>query len=965
MRAKRFSSAIRTISAFLSGRHTKKVPHDLFQSLFEEAPSALAFVSPEDRIMRVNRRFTAETGYTQEDIPTLDEWGKKAYPDLAYRAEVRASWACALRQVAVGTGGVKGAEYRIRRKDGTDGVYFIRASRIDRYVLASFVNLMTRKKVEESLRASESMKRLLLDASPAFYVAIGVDGRVRAMNKAMLDALEASEAEVVGLDYLSNFVPEEDRVRTSEVMDEIIRTGAPTANVNRVVSRSGRIFSVEWRGRPLFRDDGTLDVFLGVGVDISERVRAEKALRDNEEDRLRSERRLRLQNEGLLNLVMGEPLLHGDFPAALRGITELAASLGRVGRASVWFYDPDDATIVCEDVFERRSGSHSSGEVLRVSDVPAYAEAHRRGEIIAARDLQADPRTRDLPTEYYDTHHVRSLLDAPVRLGLQIRGVLSLESLDEEREWGPEDEHLATTLATVVSLAYQAAQRRRAQEEAARGEEALRTIIDTAPYSIVISRASDGAILDANAAYLEAAGFLDRSEVLGKSDLQIAQLENDDDRNRMQSLLRDTGRLEGYQYNVYRKGELRHQILEVRPIVYRGEEAFVSQVMDVTELKRAEEELRKLNAELEWKVAERTEDLANANRELKEANEGLARAMEELRSAQEKIVVSEKLAALGRLMAGIAHELNTPLAAIAAASRTELRTLGGEMDALVRAVSSLGQEEFAFLREARLRIVSSPGGVSVDPSAERKARREASSILEAAGVADAATVAEDLVELGIADLADRAAPLLAAPGGGEFLNLLRGAGGSYRAAQICQDAADKATRVVSALRTYARGGEDENPARIRLAPEIRGLVDLYHNRAKRGVDIVVDIPEDLDVFGRREGLNRVWFNLLDNAVYAVGEKGRIEINAVREREPSEAGKGGCVLVYVADSGPGIPEEIKGKIFEPFFTTKTAGEGMGLGLDIAKRLANGNGGDISFTSRPGRTVFTVRLPCGPT
>ena len=82
MRAKRFSSAIRTISAFLSGHHAKKVPHDLFQSLFEEAPSALAFVSPEDRIMRVNRRFPTETGYTQEDIPTRPTGPRSGRPGL-------------------------------------------------------------------------------------------------------------------------------------------------------------------------------------------------------------------------------------------------------------------------------------------------------------------------------------------------------------------------------------------------------------------------------------------------------------------------------------------------------------------------------------------------------------------------------------------------------------------------------------------------------------------------------------------------------------------------------------------------------------------------------------------------------------------------------------------------------------------------------------------------------------------
>ncbi len=1334
---------------------------------FAAAPVALASVAADGRVEAANRRFTEELGYSVEDLPTIESWWELAYPDPDYRATVRASWDESVRRAAGGE--IATREVSVRRKDGTTGVYVINGKLVDGSLLVAFVDVSERRRAEDAAREAETTTRLFLDSSPAYYVAIGSDGKVRAMNRALLEALEISEEEAIGRDYLASFVPSEDRLETAAVMDSIVAGGATTISENRVVSRSGREFLIEWRGKPRYLEGGALDFFVGVGIDITERVKTTDALRaserrfralfenapiplaivardgrivdlnrrfeslfgysrsqhetidaiwtraypdpaaraelgrawsasiarggrpfENKENRIRTaggedltclvsaatldgeilvsfiditarkkaeeslaesleryraltetaqvgiwqvdagmrsiyanpamraflgiapgediqgldsasffephslarvreefsrraegvtstyeavfvsrsgrridalvsgaplrdwegrfvgsiatfiditerkraeenlrkhlerlrgllailqakagtrqefldralveairlsesdfgyiyfydedarlftlnswskgvmaectvvdpqtryeldrtglwgeavrqrraivvndyaapsdlkrgypeghvalrrfltvpvlaggrivavvgvankaeeydegdvlqlsllmdavwkavERReaeeaakareelLRRQSEGLLALLMGDVLLSGDREAAMRELAEACSRLTGVGRVGVWFYSPDASVIRCAEVYEAATGMHGSGEELRSAGFPACTASHLRGEIVAAADVRADPRTRELPASYFDAHDIRSLLDAPVWVGAKVGALLSLEAVGAARTWTVEDERFATLMATAASLALEAADHREAEKETRVREEALRTIIDAAPYSIVINRAVDGAYVDVNRAYLEAHGLSEASEVLGRPSAEMDDLVDPGEGTRMRAELGERGRLDGYQFRIRRPtGELRHLIASARTLKYRGEDCIVSLTVDVTPLKAAEEGLRRLNAELERKVAERTEDLAQANLELQSANVGLARAMEELRDAQGKILVSEKLAALGRLVAGIAHELNTPLAAIAASSRLELKNLGSGLDELALAVSRLGPEELDFVREARMRASEAArGGTRIEPAAEREARRRAEERLRGAGVPAAEIVAEDLVELGIPDLAERAVPFLLGPRGDDIIALLRGAVGSLRAAQIAEDAVAKASRVVSALRTYARGGEDEVPSRIRLASEIRSLLELYYNRTKRGIGIEVDIPEDLEVFGRREGLGRIWFNILNNAIQAVGERGRIEVGAVRE--------GDAVLVSIADDGPGIPDAIRGRIFEPFFTTKGAGEGTGLGLDIARRLARENGGDISFESRPGRTVFTVRLP----
>jgi signal transduction histidine kinase len=122
-----------------------------------------------------------------------------------------------------------------------------------------------------------------------------------------------------------------------------------------------------------------------------------------------------------------------------------------------------------------------------------------------------------------------------------------------------------------------------------------------------------------------------------------------------------------------------------------------------------------------------------------------------------------------------------------------------------------------------------------------------------------------------------------------------------------------------------------------------------HKSATVVVDVEPGLPKALGFVGE---LNQVWSNLIDNALDAIAESGRIDIKAVLERQR--------VVVHVIDNGGGIPDHVREHIFDPFFTTKPVGEGTGLGLDIVRRLVRHNEGEISVESRPGRTEFRVAL-----
>jgi signal transduction histidine kinase len=149
--------------------------------------------------------------------------------------------------------------------------------------------------------------------------------------------------------------------------------------------------------------------------------------------------------------------------------------------------------------------------------------------------------------------------------------------------------------------------------------------------------------------------------------------------------------------------------------------------------------------------------------------------------------------------------------------------------------------------------------------------------------------------------------------------------------------------------------QSSDPAPVVLGPGLLDTVSVLRGKARRkSVTVTLEVPEDLPpVQGFGGDLNQVWMNLIDNAIDAVPESGRVDVTA--------ACRNNSVVVSVVDDGPGIPEEQRGRIFEPFYTTKPQGQGTGLGLDIARRLVEEHEGQIEMYSRPGRTEFRVILP----
>lgn len=376
--------------------------------------------------------------------------------------------------------------------------------------------------------------------------------------------------------------------------------------------------------------------------------------------------------------------------------------------------------------------------------------------------------------------------------------------------------------------------------------------------------------------------------------------------------------------------------------------------------------LKKINEQLEDKVKIRTKELTLSNKglgleigkhkitqkELIDKNKELKNAFTKLKKTQSKLIQSEKMASLGSLIAGIAHEINTPIGAIKASIANLNKSMSNILNEFVFGNSEIDSSAKKLIKN--LYGATEELKPELSTREKRALRKEFTEKLQSEGIDQSREVADILVYMGIRANLDELIPSLKRD---DLLSILEN---SKNIASINKNhktiglAVDKAGKTVFALKKFSHTGNTGEKIQFSIVENIETVLIIYSNILKQGVELEKKFDEVPLINGYPDELTQVWTNLIHNATQAMNQNGimKIEIKYLN----------GKIIVSIRDSGSGISKDIREKIFEPFFTTKPIGEGTGIGLDIVKKIIKNHNGNIYFESEIGiGTTFYVELP----